>query len=134
MTHTPTPWNFRGSHVLTKIEERDFTIAGTDFMFSQSSDEAAINAARIVACVNFFHGHDIKTENIPEGGFWDMVNLLKRVPAATNAANYAGEFEGAASANLHDGYAPNRQAEKAYKPAKDLEDAAHALLTKLGIE
>lgn len=36
------------------------------------------NAARIVACVNAFHGREIPTEKITEGLFWEMRLRLEK--------------------------------------------------------
>lgn len=96
--HTPTPWVARGlggdSIVLAKdhqwhreyptregfypiavprhYEDKD-GFGRTDV----SGGFSHADAQHIVACVNFFHGHPIPTENIPEGGFWEMVDCIQ---------------------------------------------------------
>lgn len=41
-----------------------------------------VQAPRFVACLNFFHGRELATENIPEGGFWEMVAMVRMVAAS----------------------------------------------------
>ena len=77
MTHTPTPWKTTAPtsyRVSTADENLWFAQQWND---TRKSEELTANSKRIVACVNFFHGRDIPTENIAEGGFWELVQFVE---------------------------------------------------------
>lgn len=94
MTHTPTPWtNEPGTFWICDVgnNTQDPGVWSTAVPASgpYPFGEKLADAARIVACVNFFHGRDIPTENIPEGGFWEMVQTLRMYMGAKHGAEVA---------------------------------------------
>lgn len=119
MTHTPTPWllDERGRPQTSDMASWD-TICVEGFALSRGPEIKA-NTARIVACVNFFHGRDIPTENIPEGGF-------KEVTDALIVAGCLLRFEGTM-------YKESGKPDTA-KPLDGMADSIAALLAKLGVE
>ena len=129
MSWTPTPWLLRLNPMRADgvfigaepyIEEvnrlsgvEQLTYFRKDITNAQVSPE---NGARIVACVNFFHGHPIPTENIPEGGFWEMVEEITNLAVSLNSTRFIME---------------NKESRAL---AGEIVADARALLAKLGIE
>lgn len=74
-----------------------------------------IEADRADACVAFFHGRDIPTERIAEGGFWEMVDILNSLCEHGMVAAPGPHF---------------RWTDEYYELFND----ARALLTKLGVK
>ena len=75
MTHTPTKWVAADWPLILGSDSRGTVVC--EMVGARSNPQAAADRACIVACVNFFHGRDIATDRIPEGGFWEMVALLQ---------------------------------------------------------
>lgn len=75
--------------------------------------------ARIVACVNFFHGRDIATEAISEGGFKEVVDALIVSRAMLQVEKQA--------------HLERNEPDKAL-PVKQFCDRLTEILTKLGVE
>lgn len=89
--HTPTPWKasddlgckpIKGGKSAGHRQAQYTEIAWT---VGLAEEIDAANAARIVACVNAFHGRDIPTEKITEGLFWEMVGELEAIADETAA-------------------------------------------------
>lgn len=79
MSHTPTPWYLDEDNWLSVVNKKPYRSPFTDLICQVNGmprKEADGNRARIVAAVNFFHGSEIKTEDIPEGGFSEMIDEL----------------------------------------------------------
>lgn len=102
MTHTPTPWEAvcwvgkwegisRGESFMFDGRECPQHAFGPCRNYGEDTGWTRIGreegtTKRAVACVNFFHGRDIATENIPEGGFWEMVDMIHRLTIELNTA------------------------------------------------
>lgn len=114
--HTPTPWRYQEksdayTHIVRSGENRFVC------QFPQGTGGTSEASARhTIACVNFFHGRDIPTENIPEGGIMEVIRVL---------AAAAGTIEGMEEC------APDLKGNVQVVDAKkQIED----LLAKLGVE
>lgn len=116
--HSPTPWRPDQRKRYKAPGQADWDCISVRGFALSSGEEVEANSERIVAAINFFHGRDIPTDRIPEGGFWEMADALNEILDNIKGIQCAEEGEKMRWA---------RKIEKSYRSGRDL-------LAKLGID